>query len=104
MTGLLNVDTVRSEGNASVIMVKRPKHPAHADVNQLAKSVVDAATSERDDPPETAAQKRGRLGGPKGGKSRAEKLTAERRAEIARKAARERWQKKRPQKESADHT
>ena len=33
----------------------------------------------------------GRLGGKKGGKARAEKLTAEQRSEIARKAARARW-------------
>lgn len=33
----------------------------------------------------------GRLGGLKGGKARAEKLTAKRRSEIAKKAARTRW-------------
>lgn len=33
----------------------------------------------------------GRLGGQKGGKARAEKLTAERRSEIAKKAAESRW-------------
>lgn len=85
-------------------MAKRPKHPSHADFSQLALSVVRAATSETDDPPETAAQKRGRLGGPKGGKSRAEKLTAERRAEIARKAARERWRKKKSATEPKTQT
>lgn len=36
----------------------------------------------------------GRLGGLKGGKARAEKLTAEQRKEIARKAAKVRWQGK----------
>jgi len=35
----------------------------------------------------------GRLGGKKGGKARAAKLTKERRSEIARKAARARWEK-----------
>jgi hypothetical protein len=35
----------------------------------------------------------GRLGGLKGGKARAEKLTPEQRKEIAQKAARKRWQK-----------
>ena len=34
----------------------------------------------------------GRLGGLKGGKARAEKLTPERRREIAKKAAIKRWQ------------
>lgn len=36
----------------------------------------------------------GRLGGLKGGKARAEKLTAEQRLQIARKAAYTRWNKK----------
>lgn len=36
----------------------------------------------------------GRLGGLKGGKARAEKLTPEQRKEIAQKAAKARWQKK----------
>ena len=35
----------------------------------------------------------GRLGGLKGGKARADKLTRERRVEIAKKAARARWGK-----------
>jgi hypothetical protein len=38
-----------------------------------------------------AAVALGRLGGLKGGPARAEKLTAEQRSEIARKAARARW-------------
>ena len=41
------------------------------------------------------ARKLGRRGGLKGGKARAEKLTKEQRSEIARKAARARWDKKR---------
>ena len=72
-------------------MTKKPKHPAHADFSQVARAVVEAATSETDDAPETAAVKRGRLGGAKGGKSRAEKLTAAQRSEIACKAAIARW-------------
>ena len=52
-------------------------------------------------PPEKnkAAQELGRLGGLKGGKARAEKLTKEQRSEIARKAAKARWDKKRRQDE-----
>lgn len=46
-----------------------------------------------------AAQELGRLGGLKGGKARAEKLTKEQRSEIARKAANARWAKKRQQEE-----
>ena len=41
-----------------------------------------------------AAVALGRLGGQKGGKARAEKLTPERRSEIARKAATARWQQR----------
>ena len=73
--------------------MKRPKHPPHADISQLAKSIVDSATNEKDDEPDTAAVARGKLGGAKGGKSRADKLTAEQRSEIARKAAIARWTK-----------
>ncbi len=47
-----------------------------------------------------AAVELGRLGGKKGGKARAEKLSPERRKEIARKAARARWDKKRRQESS----
>ena len=35
----------------------------------------------------------GKIGGPKGGRARAKKLSAERRREIARKAAQARWAK-----------
>jgi len=67
------------------------------DVNELAKSIVDSATA--DDSQEAAAEKGknpaavalGRLGGLKGGKARAAKLTAEERTAIAKKAARKRW-------------
>jgi len=38
-----------------------------------------------------AAVERGRLGGLKGGTARAEKLTAKRRKQIAKKAAKTRW-------------
>jgi hypothetical protein len=42
-----------------------------------------------------AAVALGRLGGLKGGKARARKLTSKQRAESARKAARARWGRKR---------
>lgn len=45
-----------------------------------------------------AAVSLGRLGGLKGGKARAEKLTPEQRAEIAKKAAEKRWGSKDKQK------
>lgn len=60
------------------------------DVNQLAAKIVDIATRSphRKNP---AAVALGKLGGMKGGRARAAKLTAERRKEIAQQAARARW-------------
>jgi hypothetical protein len=70
---------------------KRPRDP-----NELAKLVVDLAVGESEDITTTdgrnpAAVALGRLGGLKGGKARAEKLSKKRRAEIARRAAKARW-------------
>jgi hypothetical protein len=65
------------------------------DVNEIAFRVTREATGER--PPEVERKKNpaavalGRLGGAKGGKARAEKLTAAKRVEIARNAALARW-------------
>jgi len=75
---------------------KRPR-----DANQLAKAIVEEATGDApgeeeapvDDGKNPAAVALGRLGGLKGGKARAAKLTKEQRSEIARKAARARWGK-----------
>jgi len=66
------------------------------DLNQLAKHIVDIATGEIIEPESTknpAAVSLGRLGGLKGGKARAAKLSPERRKEIAQKAAVARWKK-----------
>jgi hypothetical protein len=63
-----------------------------ADLNRLASRIVKEATDESPQPPESAQAQAGRRGGQKGGKTRAEKLSPERRSEIARKAARARWQ------------
>jgi len=73
---------------------KRPK-----DSNQLAKFIVEIATGEREDTPppskkNAAAVELGRLGGLKGGNARANKLTPEKRKEIAKKAAEKRWNTK----------
>lgn len=67
-------------------------------MNQLAKLVIDIATGEVEDAKPTAgkdpaAVELGRKGGLKGGKARAESMTAKRRSEIARKAAKSRWKK-----------
>jgi hypothetical protein len=75
--------------------LRRPRDP-----NELAKLIVDIATGEKDDRPTTedgrdlAAVLLGRRGGLKGGKARAEKLSDERRREIARQAAAARWSKR----------
>ncbi len=71
--------------------LKRPK-----DTNQLAKFITDLATGETQEPDlnkgkNPAAVALGRLGGLKGGKARAESLTAKKRKEIAQKAAAKRW-------------
>lgn len=69
---------------------------AKKDANQLAKFIVDIATGEVPKPnpdagKNTAAVALGRLGGLKGGKARAEKLSKSERIEIAKKAAKKRW-------------
>jgi len=61
------------------------------DINVLATSIVEEATSKEKNPYAVAL---GRLGGKKGGKARADKLTSTRRTEIARKAAQVRWSKR----------
>ena len=78
-------------------MAKRSSKPR--DTNSLAAAIVAQSTDPEDkgtDPYEgknPAAVELGRLGGLKGGRARAEKLTAEERSEIARKAAKARWAK-----------
>lgn len=70
------------------------------DPNQLAELMVDIATGDVNKRPTTesgkdlAAVLLGRLGGMKGGKARAASLSSERRSEIARAAAKKRWDKK----------
>jgi len=70
------------------------------DVNKLAFDVVRSLTSEEPSPEIKERQKHpaavelGRLGGLKGGKARAAKLSAKKRTEIASKAARARWSSK----------
>jgi ABC-type phosphate/phosphonate transport system ATPase subunit len=61
------------------------------DVNQIAHSIVQQITASEKNP---AAVALGRLGGLKGGKARAEKLSPEKRKAIARNAAKSRWKKK----------
>ena len=72
-------------------MAKRSKKPA--DLNRLAAAIVDEAVDETPQEPESQQQLAGRAGGLKGGKARAQRLSATQRGEIARKAAKARWER-----------
>ncbi len=77
-------------------MAKKRKLPA--DSNKRAKKIVDLLTGDEDtvesDGKNPAAVALGRLGGLKGGKARAAKLTADEKSKIAKKGAAARWKKK----------
>lgn len=62
--------------------------------NILAASIVEQATGTKIREKNPAAVALGRLGGLKGGKARAAKLSPERRKEIAKNAAISRWSNK----------
>lgn len=84
---------------ASKTRIKRPQ-----DSNLLARSVIEDAIGEKwegtplEHPPERVknphAQALSALGASKGGKARAESLTAKQRSKIAKKAAKARWKNK----------
>lgn len=79
-------------------MPKRSSKPR--DLNAMAAAIVDQATSDEpapdaDEGKNPAAVALGRLGGQKGGKARAAKLTPRRRSAIAKKAAEARWARER---------
>jgi len=77
---------------------KKPKRSR--DLNVLASEIVRAATEGEPEAPAKENTRNphavalGRLGGKKGGKARAEKLTPEQRKEIAKKAAKAIWKVK----------
>ncbi|MDA8396614.1 MAG: hypothetical protein M0Z29_02010 [Actinomycetota bacterium] len=67
-----------------------------ADLKRLAAAILDEATDEDRDPyagKNPTVVGLGRLGGQKGGKARAAKLTPEERSASAKKAAAARWDK-----------
>lgn len=81
-------------------MATKKKRPR--DLNELAASLVRDAIGEGEPEEEPKKEKKaknpaavelGRLGGKKGGKARAKKLTPEQRREIAQIAAAARWKK-----------
>lgn len=78
-------------------MTNKRKRPA--DVNQRAVLIAKIATGEIEDTPDLKGKNPnavalGKLGGLKGGKARAKSLSAKKRSEIAKKAAKARWGKK----------
>lgn len=80
-------------------MAKKKKVESPADINLLAASIVRKATEGTAKEVKTAPEKNpaaialGRLGGLKGGKTRAEKLYAKKWKDIAQKAAKKIWGK-----------
>jgi len=76
-------------------MPRRSSKPR--DLNKLAAAIAAEATGEAPEEPPSEknphAVALGRLGGQKGGKARAAKLTASQRSDIAKHAAIARWQK-----------
>ena len=75
-------------------MPKRSSKPR--DLNALAAAIVAQSISDEPEPDpyggkNPAAVELGRLGGKKGGRARAERLTAEQRSQIAKAAAAARW-------------
>ena len=82
-------------------MPRRSSKSKDRDFATIARNVVERAIGERldgsplqdsDKGKNPAAVALGKLGGKKGGKARAEKLTAAERSAIAKKAAKARWQ------------
>jgi hypothetical protein len=72
-----------------------PKRSSTGDLNQNAFNIVQQVTQTAQVEPakNPAAVALGRLGGLKGGKARANKLSSEKRIAIAKKAAKMRWSK-----------
>lgn len=68
------------------------------DFTQIAKAIIDKVTGnaepEKPDTRNPHAVALSKLGASKGGKARAESLSAKKRVEIAKRAARVRWKKK----------
>ena len=65
------------------------------DINEIAARILEESTGASVEGKNPFAVALGRAGGLKGGKARAKNLSAKRRKEIAQKAAKARWKKKR---------
>ncbi|HEX6700404.1 MAG TPA: hypothetical protein VF101_06690 [Gaiellaceae bacterium] len=70
---------------------KRPRDPNALGAQIVREATGDAEPFDPDAGKDPAAVALGRKGGLKGGRVRAERMTAEQRSEAARKAARARW-------------
>ena len=100
------LDPFLRQSYISVMPKRSSKRKKRPDVNELATAITSEATDPetaeeavQKEQPDTegknpAAVALGRLGGLKGGKARAKKLTKQQRSEAARKAALARWKKK----------
>ncbi len=96
--GQFQLDTDFSQWHNYSMPKRSSKNKNIRDVNALASSIVEQPIGESKPKPEDAnknpaAVALGRLGGLKGGKARASKLTPEQRKEIAKKAAQARWRR-----------
>jgi hypothetical protein len=93
------LDRFTKSADASIMTKHQPKKLPR-DVNSRANAIGKIATGETvlpeesDDGKNPAAVALGRLGGQKGGKARAAKLSKKRQSEIGRKAAKARWNKR----------
>jgi hypothetical protein len=79
-------------------MPKRSRKEKSRDINVLASQIVGEATGEAAPKPQDTSKNPnavalGHLGGLKGGRARANKLTPEQRKQIAKKASQARWGK-----------
>lgn len=74
-------------------MLKRTSKKNETDINIIASSIVNSISGYSNTGKNPAAVALGKLGGLKGGKARAKKLTKEQRSEIAIRAAKARWKK-----------
>lgn len=70
----------------------KPKRPR--DPNVLAKLIVDIATGQVEEKPAPKEAPKGRAGGLRGGRARADALSSQQRVQIAKKAAQSRWRRK----------
>lgn len=82
--------------------MRRSSKPLSKDPNKRALEIVRLSTEEPEEKPPAPERSEiskylaeiGRKGGLKGGKARAEKLSAKKRSTIAKKAAQARWKKR----------